>query len=74
MKPWLVKLLTFAIPGLIVSIGIVAWSFALTGRWPPQFLLISGSLGGMSSPLLWASIRRLRDRDHPATHDTLESK
>ena len=41
MTPWLVRLLTFAIPGLIVAVGLVAWGIILTGDWPPRFLLIS---------------------------------
>ncbi len=60
MKPWLADLLGGWISTLIVLVGMIAWSFVLTGGWPPQYLLIAASIGGALSPSLWMLIRWIR--------------
>ena len=58
MKTLLVGLLGGVLSGLIVAVGIVSWSYMLTGDWPSQYLLTSASIGGAISPLFWSLIRR----------------
>ena len=62
LKRCLDRIMISLIPGLIVWIGIVSWSFALTKDWPPQYLLVSASIGGMVSPYLWGFFRWVGDR------------
>ncbi len=46
-----------SIAGAIVLIGIVVVAYAITGKWPPKYLLVSSSIGGGLSPFVWRIYR-----------------
>jgi hypothetical protein len=62
MKASIVNLLMQALAAAVVPIGIFAYSFILTGRWPPQWLLIGTSLGSAASPAFWRMVDARRRR------------
>jgi hypothetical protein len=62
MKAALDTLIASAIPALIMFVGVASWGYLLTGNWPPQYILIGSSIGGILSPHLWAFIHRVRGK------------
>ena len=60
MRRWLAGLATRSIAGLVVFIGLIAWSYVLTRDWPSEPVLVGASLGGLASPIFWGLVRKIR--------------
>jgi hypothetical protein len=62
MRSLILSLLAQWISTSIAIIGIVAIAFAVTGRWPPPYVLLGSSIGGALSPIVWRLYRDVRGR------------
>jgi ABC-type uncharacterized transport system permease subunit len=62
MRALILSLVAQWISTSIAIIGIVSIAFAVTGRWPPPYVLLGSSIGGALSPIVWRLYRAARGR------------
>lgn len=63
MKKTVSMLVSNAIGGAIVYANFVCVFWVFFRQWPPQYVLISASIGGALSPFLWKAIRGVWPND-----------
>ncbi len=73
MRGFIVGLLAQAVANSIAALALVVIPFWLTGRWPPQEVLIGSSIGGALSPFAWRIYRAARrNPEGPASEKDVE--
>lgn len=60
--------------GAISFIALVVVVFAFTGQWPPQYLIISASIGGAMSPAFWRLVRWAQGPTQQTSEDGKETQ
>lgn len=62
MRALILSLITQWISSAIAIIGIISIAFAVTGRWPPPYVLRGASIGCALSPIVWRVYRGISGR------------